>query len=103
MCVTRYSEHPRLEARLFRMCEAGPHGKSNVVDQTNGGYLESLHDGKFTPSGEKFLTLQGRQLWFFSTLARAGIEEKPARAAAKTGFDFLEGHMRDRRYGGYPG
>jgi mannobiose 2-epimerase len=71
------------------------------VDPNNGGYLEALRDGKFTPTGEKFLTLQGRQLWFFSTLAREGIEDKAALAAAKTGFELLEGKMRDRQHGGY--
>jgi len=71
------------------------------LDQENGGYLESLRDGRFAPTGEKFLVLQGRQLWFFSTLAREGIEATAARAAAKAGFDFLESHMRDRRHGGY--
>jgi mannobiose 2-epimerase len=71
------------------------------VDTVNGGYLESLRGGKFAPTGEKFLTLQGRQLWFFSTLARAGVAEKSAGATAKSGFDFLEGRMRDRHYGGY--
>jgi mannobiose 2-epimerase len=71
------------------------------VDPVNGGYFESLRDGKFAPTGEKFLTMQGRQLWFFSTLAREGVENKAALAAAKAGFDFLEGRMRDRRHGGY--
>jgi mannobiose 2-epimerase len=71
------------------------------VDQTNGGYLESLRDGKFAATGEKFLTMQGRQLWFFSTLAREGVEKEAALAAAKAGFDFLEKHLRDRRHGGY--
>lgn len=71
------------------------------VDRTHGGYLESLRDGKFAPSGEKFLVLQARQLWFFSTLARDGIRRDAALAAARTGFDFLEGKMRDRRHGGY--
>jgi mannobiose 2-epimerase len=71
------------------------------VDTVHGGYLESLRTGKFVPTGDKFLTMQGRQLWFFSTLARAGIEDKAALAAAKAGFDFLEGHMRDRKHGGY--
>ena len=71
------------------------------VDQQNGGYFESLRDGKFAPTGEKFLTMQGRQLWFFSTLAHEKIEEKGALAAAKSGFGFLESRMRDRRYGGY--
>jgi mannobiose 2-epimerase len=71
------------------------------VDPVHGGYLESLRDGKFAPTGEKFLTMQARQLWFFSTLTRAGIEEQAARAAAKSGLDFLEGRMRDQRHGGY--
>jgi mannobiose 2-epimerase len=72
-----------------------------AVDRTNGGYLESLRDGKLAPTGEKFLTLQGRQLWFFSTLSREGIERDAAREAAKSGFDFLEKHMHDRLQGGY--
>ena len=29
------------------------------VDKANGGFLESLRDGKFAASGEKFLTIQG--------------------------------------------
>jgi mannobiose 2-epimerase len=71
------------------------------VDQKNGGYLETLRDGKFVPTGEKFLTLQGRQLWFFSTLAREGIDKPAALGAAKSGFDFLQTHLRDRQHGGY--
>lgn len=71
------------------------------VDSVNGGYLETWRDGKFVPTGEKFLVLQARQLWFFSTLAAERIERDKALAAAKTGFDFLEGKMRDRKNGGY--
>jgi mannobiose 2-epimerase len=71
------------------------------VDRTNGGYFESLQGDRFAPTGEKFLTLQARQLWFFSTLAGAGTEKEAALAAARTGFDFLEGHFRDRAHGGY--
>ena len=73
----------------------------NCVDVANGGYLESLRDGKFSPTGEKFLTLQGRQLWFFSTLAQEDINKEAALAAAKSGFDFLEKYMRDSKHGGY--
>lgn len=73
----------------------------NCVDATNGGYLETLRDGKFARTGEKFLTMQGRQLWFFSTLAHEGIEKKAALAAAKSGFAFLEKHMHDSQHGGY--
>jgi mannobiose 2-epimerase len=71
------------------------------VDQTNGGYYESLQGDRFAPAGEKFLTLQARQLWFFSTLAAAGTEKQAALAAAGSGFDFLEGKFRDRTHGGY--
>ncbi len=71
------------------------------VDTANGGYLESLRGGKFAPTGEKFLVMQGRNLWFFSTLAAEGIAKEPALAAARSGFEFLEKHMRDRRHGGY--
>jgi mannobiose 2-epimerase len=71
------------------------------VDRDNGGYLESLRAGKFAATGEKFLTLQARQLWFFSTLAREGIEDKAALAAAKSGYGFLQERMRDRQHGGY--
>jgi mannobiose 2-epimerase len=71
------------------------------VDGVNGGYLESLKGNEFVPTGERFLTLQARQLWFFSTLAAAGIEKEAALAAARSGFDFLEGKFRDRAHGGY--
>lgn len=71
------------------------------LDRTNGGYLESLKDNRFTPTGEKFLTLQARQIWFFSTIAAAGIERDAALAAAKSGFDFLEKNFRDKANGGY--
>src|SRR5262249_36315406 len=70
-------------------------------DRVHGGYLESHRDGKFAPTGERFLTLQARQLWFFSTLAEGGLEKEAALAAARSGFDFLEGKFRDRAHGGY--
>lgn len=71
------------------------------VDRIHGGYFEWLRDGRFAATGEKFLTMQARQLWFFSTLARHGIEKDAALAAAGWGFRFLEDKMRDRKYGGY--
>jgi mannobiose 2-epimerase len=71
------------------------------VDKAHGGYLESLKEGRFAATGQKFVTLQARQLWFFSTLAQAGIEKEAALAAAKSGFDFLEGKFHDRAHGGY--
>jgi mannobiose 2-epimerase len=71
------------------------------VDRTNGGYLESLRGDRFVPTGEKFLTLQARQLWFFSTLAATDIRKKESLAAARTGFDFLRTRFRDGTHGGY--
>jgi mannobiose 2-epimerase len=71
------------------------------VNRTHGGYLEVLQGSTFAPAGDKFLVLQGRQLWFFSTLAQKGIRREEALAAARSGFDFLEGHFRDREHGGY--
>jgi mannose/cellobiose epimerase-like protein (N-acyl-D-glucosamine 2-epimerase family) len=41
----------------------------SCVDEKNGRYMENLDaQGKFTLTGEKFLTLQGRHVWFFSTV-----------------------------------
>jgi len=71
------------------------------VDRDRGGYYEALTGGKFAPTGEKFLVMQARQLWFFSTLALEGIETDAALAAAKSGYRFLEDHFRDRPNGGY--
>ena len=63
------------------------------VDRKDGGYFEALKGDRFAPTGEKFLTLQSRQLWFFSTLAAAGIEKEAALAAAKIGFDFVASYI----------
>ena len=71
------------------------------VDQKNGGYLEWLDGDKFAPTGQKFLTLQARQLWFFSTIAAEGIEKDAALRAARSGFDFIQSKFRDSVHGGY--
>ena len=43
------------------------------IDREHGGYLEVIDSSGRFVSGEKFLTLQARQLWFFSALSVAGI------------------------------
>lgn len=73
----------------------------HCVDRTHGGYFQDLKDGRFAPTGEKFLTLQARQLWSFSVFAEAGIERPAALEAARAGYDFLQKKMWDRRKGGY--
>jgi mannobiose 2-epimerase len=71
------------------------------IDQKNGGYHEVLKDGEFANANEKFLTLQARQVWFFSTLAKNGIDQEKALSAASHGFEFLQRKMLDREHGGY--
>lgn len=71
------------------------------VDTNHGGYLENLREGRFAPAGGKFLTLQARQLWYFSTLAAEGVEKEAALRAARGGYEFLQTHFRDAQRGGY--
>ena len=71
------------------------------LDKENGGYYEVLRDGKFAGVGEKFLTLQARQIWLFSTLASSGFDREKSLAAASHGYDFLQNIMRDPEHGGY--
>lgn len=71
------------------------------LDRENGGYLEYLEGGKFVPKGEKFLTLQARQLWFFSLLASEGIQRQAALDAARHGYEFITKKMKDPVHGGY--
>ena len=71
------------------------------VDQEHGGYLENLDsNGRFV-TDEKFLTLQARHLWFFSAIAKAGIDTDRALKAATLGYQFIEDHFHDPRNGGY--
>ena len=71
------------------------------LDTVNGGYLEDWRDGRFVHRGEKFLTLQARQLWFFSTLATENIERARALEMAWAGYAFMDRFFRDPRAGGY--
>lgn len=71
------------------------------LDSEFGGYLEEVDtNGEFV-GGEKFLTLQARQVWFFSKLAVSGMRRAESLAAAKSGFDFLRAHFYDKANGGY--
>jgi cellobiose epimerase len=71
------------------------------LDTANGGYLENEENGKFLPTGEKFVLLQARQVWTFSLVAQQGIATTAALNAARAGVDFLETYMRDQTLGGY--
>ncbi|MBX3743874.1 MAG: AGE family epimerase/isomerase [Verrucomicrobiae bacterium] len=71
------------------------------VDAVHGGYLEDWRDGRFVHRGERFLTLQARQLWFFATLAAGNHDRARCLEAAWAGYVFLERAFRDVRLGGY--
>ncbi|MBL9166487.1 MAG: AGE family epimerase/isomerase [Verrucomicrobiales bacterium] len=73
----------------------------HCVDGTNGGYFQDLRGGRFASSGEKFLTLQARQLWSFSIFAEEGIERAASLSAARSGYDFIQRRMWDAERGGY--
>lgn len=73
----------------------------NSIDKKFGGYLEVLDaEGRFAES-EKFLTLQARQVWFFSALANAGIRKEESLSAASSGYEFLTTYFYDKENGGY--
>lgn len=71
------------------------------IDTQYGGYLEVLDEGGQFTGGEKFLTLQARQMWFFSALAKAGVRREQSLAAAKSGYEFLRKHFYDKSHGGF--
>lgn len=58
-------------------------------------------DGKFALTGEKFLTLQARHVWFFSALVQENIQRERALAAARHGFRFIRDKFHDGKMGGY--
>lgn len=70
------------------------------IDSQHGGYFESLQSNRFAATGEKFVTLQARQLWFFSTLASESIRREEALKAAKHGYEFLQSKFLDVKHGG---
>lgn len=73
----------------------------HCVDEQFGGYHQELDsNGKFTGQ-EKFLTLQARQLWFFSTLAVENIQRDAALSAARAGYQFIRKYFYDAERGGY--
>jgi mannobiose 2-epimerase len=70
------------------------------MDQA-GGYHEAIDDsGKFV-TGEKFLTLQARQVWFFSNLAVNDIDQAESVRLAEHGLDGLRKLFYDKKNGGY--
>ncbi|MCC9600707.1 AGE family epimerase/isomerase [Stieleria sp. JC731] len=71
------------------------------LDKKFGGYHEELDRAGDFVGGDKFLTMQARQLWFFSTLAINDIRRQESLSAADFGYKFLREHFYDPDHGGY--
>jgi N-acylglucosamine 2-epimerase len=74
-----------------------PFWLANSRDQEHGGYFTCLNRDGSVYDTDKFLWLQGREVWCFSHMYRH-VEQKPEwLAMARHGADFLEKHGRDEK------
>lgn len=72
-----------------------------AIDTEHGGYFELADEtGAFLESPDRFLSLQARQMWLFSTLAADDIRRDETLAAARAGYAGLA-RFRDKAHGGY--
>ncbi len=73
-----------------------------AVDTQHGGYLQDADErGVFRVAPERFLSLQARQMWLFSTLVAESVgPPETALPAARAGYDMLR-RFRDDAHGGY--
>jgi mannobiose 2-epimerase len=72
-----------------------------ALDPEHPGYLQDAdHSGTFLPSSDRFLSLQARQLWLFSTLATEGVSRDATLSAARSGYQSVR-RFRDDARGGY--
>ena len=74
-----------------------PHSK----DEVGGGYHEALDEKGDFVEGEKFLTLQSRQIWFISNLAANKIKPSESQRLAEHGCANLRKSFYDQENGGY--
>mmetsp|Transcript_4692 Transcript_4692/g.7285 ORF Transcript_4692/g.7285 Transcript_4692/m.7285 type:complete len:471 (-) Transcript_4692:254-1666(-) len=71
-------------------------------DKVNGGFFEEVGaNGDWYSRKHKFVILQARHVWLFSTLAKKNIRRAECLAAAESGFQFLQQSFLDRAHGGY--
>lgn len=92
---------PRLERMLMDNILKFWHPQT--LDREHGGYRLN-HDARGAWKGDapKALVTQGRMVWFFARMARAGYgDSKQMLDAADHGYRFLMERMRDPRYGGF--
>ena len=73
-----------------------PFWMKHSIDEEKGGYFNCLDRLGNVFDTDKFMWLQGREIWTFATLYNS-IEARPEwLAMAKHGADFLEKHGRDQ-------
>jgi N-acylglucosamine 2-epimerase len=72
-----------------------PFWQKHSPDRKNGGYFTCLDRAGRVYDTDKFIWLQGRQVWLFSMLYNR-VEKNPAwLEVARSGAEFLESHGRD--------
>ncbi len=72
-----------------------PFWLNHSKDEEYGGYFTCLKRNGDVFDTDKFIWLQGRQLWMFSMLYHEVEQKEEWLHMAKTGADFLEKHGRD--------
>ncbi len=79
-----------------------PFWQGRALDVKDGGYRTRFDEnGTHTGTPTKYLNTQCRLLWWFSTLARNGIDVSENLARARDGFSFLMQHFWDGEEGGW--
>lgn len=75
--------------------EVVPFWENHGIDHEFGGYFTCLDKKGQIYDTDKFIWLQARQIWFFSTLYQTVQKKERWKAIAKSGADFLEKYGRD--------
>lgn len=75
--------------------EVIPFWEKYSVDEEFGGYFTCLDSQGNRYDTDKFIWLQARQIWMFSTLYQTVQNEDNWKTITKSGADFLEQHGRD--------
>src|SRR5712691_4082943 len=75
--------------------DVAPFWEQHSPDREHGGYFTCLNRDGSVFDTDKFVWLQGRQVWTFAMLYRR-VEARPEwLALARSGADFLRAHGRD--------
>ena len=72
-----------------------PFWKNNSIDHENGGYYTCLDQKGKVYDTDKFMWLQGRQIWTFSMLYNRYQQNDVWLTVAEKGYHFLINHGRD--------